>query len=207
MVFSPTKFVCVCTSRRGVFFLFFFLIVAAVCADSCAIARQGDFDIRRIEYGFRIRSGSKALSGGLSGLNNLSGFPQKWGVITVHYSSQPAWADDVTLKYYVMVRNQKRKNSMFTGSVTYISVASGWEHQGLVFLHPNSLSRYGTVKRILVEIWYQGILVDSRQWPNEGRAQWWNRIAAIQGALRCRFFTPFEHDYEVNEEDIKVVIP
>ncbi len=171
-----------------------------------AFAKGNNFDTTRIEYGFKVRSGSESISGGLAGFGNIGGFPQKWGVITVHYSSKPEWADDVTIKYYVLVRDRKGKSSMFTGSASYVSVQAGLDHAGFIFLHPNSLARYGTVKRIEAEIWYQGVLADSRQWPGKSKGTWWNKVAPIPGALRARLFTPFEHDYEVREEDIKFVL-
>ncbi len=171
-----------------------------------AFAVGSDFDITRIEYGFRVRSGNESISSGFTGLGDIGGFPQKWGVITVHFSSKPEWADDVMIKYYVLVRDPKGKPSMFTGSASYVSVHAGLDHMGFIFLHPNSLARYGAVKRIEAEIWCKGVLADFRQWPGKSEGTWWNKVAPISGALRARLFTPFEHDYEVREEDIKLVL-
>ena len=182
-------------------------IVVVGCFGPRAMAAGDDFHVRRIEFGQKIRSGSQPISGGLSGLGNIGGFPQKWGIVTVHFDSKPLWADDLMVKYYVLVRSQAGKNAMLTGNVTYVAVHAGLDHESLIFIHPNSLARYGEARRILVEIWYQGILADSKEWPNESRSSWWNKVPAISGALRVRFFTPFEHDYEVREEDIKLVLP
>ena len=185
----------------------FISVFAFVSLSENLSAAQGDFAIRRIEFGYKIRSGSESISGGFAGFGNIGGFPQKWGVITAHFNSRPNWADDVMFKYYVMVRNRVGKPAMLTGNVTYVSVHAGLDHNGFTFIHPNALARYGQVKRILVEIWYQGVLADSKQWPKKSAITWWNKIPAVQGTLRPRFFTPFEHDYEVREEDIKLVLP
>ena len=53
----------------------------------------------------------------------------------------------------------------------------------------------------------EGVLADAQQWPDKSPGRWWTKVAPIKGALRTRFFTPFEHDYEVREEDIKIVLP
>ncbi len=180
---------------------------SALCLSSYVHAAAGDFTVRRIEFGYKVRSGNESISSGFQGLGNIGGFPQKWAVITAHFDSRPTWADEVMLKYYVLVRDSRGKPAMLTGNVTYVSVHAGLDHDGFVFIHPNTMARYGTVKRILVEIWYRGVLVDSKQWPNRAATQWWNKIAAVQGTLRPRFYTPFEHDYEVREEDIKLVLP
>ncbi len=168
-------------------------------------AAQPNFDIRRIEFGYRVRSGSEAISGGFQGFGNIGGFPQKWGVISVRYNSRPRWADDVQLKYFVLLRDKNGKNQMLTGAVTYVSVAAGLDHVGLVFIHPNTLARYGTVRRILVQIWSQGVLADAKEWPGASKTRWWDKLPGVPGTLRPRFFTPFEHDYEIHEEDIKFV--
>ena len=182
-------------------------VAVVACGGSLSPAAEDDFYIRHVEFGHKIRSGSQSVSGGLSGLGDIGGFPQDWGVVTTHFDSKPSWADDVTLKYHVLVRNEAGKNAMLTGNVIYVAVQAGLDHESLMFIHPNSLARYGAVRRILVEIWYQGILADSKEWPNESHSSWWNKVPAIAGALRVRYFTPFEHDYEVREEDIKLVLP
>lgn len=181
-------------------------IIGIFCAP-LASAQTDDFNIRRIEFGYKIRSGSENISGGFGGFGNIGGFPQKWGMITVHYNSKPTWADDITFKYFVLVQPTKGRTSMLTGNLTYVSVYQGLDHLAYMFIHPNTLARYGKVKRIMVEIWYKGVLADSKQWPSKTASRWWNQVAPIQGTLRPRFYTPFEHDYEVHEEDVKIVAP
>ena len=196
--------------RRAIFYAVTFLALANASFTltlSKASAAQDDFAIRQIGFDYKIRSGSASISSGLAGLGDLGGYAQQWGVITVDYDSRPPWADDVNFKYYVLVEDDRAKKGMLTGEVAYVSVPKGLNHGANVFIHPNTLARYGMVKRILAEVWYQGVLADAQQWPDKSPGRWWTKVAPIKGALRTRFFTPFEHDYEVREEDIKIVLP
>ncbi|MDP8263634.1 MAG: hypothetical protein P9M13_10100 [Candidatus Ancaeobacter aquaticus] len=179
-------------------------IVFALVTGSNAAA-DDLFSVRKISYQKKMTSVTGAFSSGLEGLGNIGGTAhQQWGVITVSYDSEPSWADDVDVKYYVLTRDKRKKYHLFTGHQIYVSVPKGIGHAAQIFIHPNALIRYGQIKRIMVEIWYKGILITSAQWPTKTTKRWWTQVKAINGILRPRFITPFLLDYEVKEEAIKV---
>lgn len=163
------------------------------------------FTIRKISYQKRMTSVTQAISSGLEGLGNIGGTAhQQWGAITVVYDSVPAWADDVEIKFYVLTRDKKHRYNILVGSTTYVSVQKGPGHMAHMFIHPNAILRYGEVKRIMCEVWYKGILINSAQWPSKTATRWWYKFKGIDGILRHRFYTPFLLDYEAREEAIKL---
>jgi len=180
------------------------ILGALFILDSVACAEEM-FTIRKISYQKRMTSVTQAISSGLEGLGNIGGTAhQQWGAITVVYDSVPAWADDVEVKFYVLTRDKRHNYNILIGSTTYVSVRKGPGHMAHMFIHPNAILRYGEVKRIMCEIWYKGILINSVQWPSKTTTRWWYKFKGIDGILRHRFYTPFLLDYEAKEEAIKL---
>jgi hypothetical protein len=181
------------------------LFLGALLVFEARAAAEEMFTIRKISYQKRMTSVTGSKSAGLEGLGNIGGTAhQQWGALTVTYDSVPAWADDVEVKFYVLARDRKRNHNLLVGSTTYVSVQKGNGHMAHIFIHPNALLRYGEVKRIMVEIWYKGILINSAQWPSKTATRWWYKFKGIDGILRHRFYTPFLLDYEAKEEAIKL---
>ncbi|HRZ86181.1 MAG TPA: hypothetical protein P5287_00050 [bacterium] len=179
-------------------------IVSLMVVESAVFA-EDLFLVRKITCQKKVRSVTGAFSSGLEGLGNIGGTAhQMWGAVTVVYDSMPAWADDVEVKFYVLTRDKKHKYNLFVGATTYVSVMKGTGHMAHIFIHPNAMSRYGDVKRVMVEIWYKGILVNSAQYPSQTSTRWWTKFKAIDGVLRHRFFTPFLLDYDASEECMKL---
>lgn len=181
------------------------ILFITVCLDLQAV--QQEFKFRKIDFNYRTVSAEGTTVVGLDrGKLRRLGKVKGWGMIESYYESIPKWADDVEVKYYVLVKGEKpNKPVMLSGSVVYVDVQEGREHVSTMYIPPQAIIRYGEVLRVRAELWYNGILQDSTQWPRTaGKTPWWTRIKPLYGSLFNRFYTPFEHEAEAWEEVIKI---
>lgn len=182
-----------------------FLFISCVSVD----AAKRDFKFEKIDFRHRTISAEGTTIKGLDkGKLRFLGKPQEWGVVEGIYESLPDWADDVELRYYVLLRARRaKKQVMLVGSITYIDVEKGKHHVSNIYIPPQVLRRYGEVLRVRSEIWYNGVLQDEAQWPRkkkDSKIPWWTRIKSTYGSLMNRFYTPFEHEEQLREELIKI---
>lgn len=187
-------------------FIKLLLIIASIitCLDLPAVQR--DFRFSKIDFNIRTISAQDTTVVGLDkGKLRRVGKVQGWGMIEAYYESIPKWADDVEIRYNVLMKGDKpKKDIMLAGSVVYVHVAGGKDHVSIMYIPPQAINRYGGVLRVRAELWYNGILQDDVQWPRTaGKTPWWTRIKPAYGSLFNRFYTPFEHEAQVREEVIK----
>jgi hypothetical protein len=151
--------------------------------------RFGDFKITAIHQQLVVPPNYSALAEGLG--TSGSSLSKKWLRIETDFSSVPEWADDVSVKYYVLI-GRGRQARMFGGEVTYINVQQGQHHLSAMFMHPNTIQRYGqgNVEAVHVELWYQGTLMDQANSPAANVA-WWQGTEPIQGFLLTPQQTPW----------------
>lgn len=151
--------------------------------------RIGDFKIRTIREQLVVAPNYAALTEGLG--TSGGSLNKKWLRIETDFDTVPEWADDVTLKYYVLM-GRGRQARMFGGEVTYINVQQGQHHMSAMFMHPNTVERYGqgNVEAVHVELWYQGTLMDQANQPAVNVA-WWEGTEPIQGFLLTPQQTPW----------------
>ena len=160
---------------------------------SIAFAQGGrpDFTVKNIRRQ-QIEAPNYAASG--SGAD-LGGRPstlwRQWYKIEVQFQSEPQWADDVQLKYYVLV-GQGREARLFAGDVTHVNIAKGTQHYSAMFMHPNTLRRYGggQVEAVAVQLFYQNRLEDQISDP-QTRERWWEKYTPIPGYLLPPQDTPW----------------
>jgi len=120
--------------------------------------------------------------------NTLS---DKWLRIETEFDSTPEWADDVQLKYYVLLGTGKNAR-MFVGDVTYVNVAKGLRHISAMFIHPNTIQRFGNgdVEAVAVQIFYKGQLIDQDSAPTS-HERWWEGYTPVPGSLLIPQQTPW----------------
>lgn len=184
-------------------------IIIAFCVACFGVeAVQRKFKFDKIDFNEERVSPQRSTISGLSqGKLQKMGRTKKWGIIEVLYESTPEWADDVELKYYVLLKSDKgkKRSVMLAGDVVYIHVEKGKKHLSSMYVPPQVISRYGKVLRIRVELWYNGVFQDSAKWPKGSKkTPWWTRIKPTYGSIVNRFYTPFEHDGQLEEELIKI---
>ncbi len=116
---------------------------------------------------------------------------QNWLQIETEFASSPDWADNVQLKYYVLV-GQGENARCLVGEMAYVNVARGPQHYSGMFVHPNTLQRYGNgqVGAVAVQLFYKGQLVDQSSYPLS-TDHWWERMAPISGLLLAPRETPW----------------
>jgi hypothetical protein len=121
---------------------------------------------------------------------------KRWGKISVEYETEEDWLDIIEFKYYALVQNPDTKAYyFFPGEVAYINVPEG-KHISTIFLHPNTLERYGEIKRIAVEVLADGNLVSEVSKP-VSKQRWWRlvtgqpQVTTKRGFLLKRENTPW----------------
>lgn len=129
------------------------------------------------------------------GTSDLGGRPstlwRKWLKIEVQFDSKLEWADDVQVKYYVLIGKGEDRR-LFVGEVTHINVAKGSQHYSAMFIQPNTLKRYGAgqIEQVTVRIFYKGALVSTLSEP-AAQNGWWDRFQPTPGYLLTPQETPW----------------
>jgi len=136
-----------------------------------------------------------------------------WLKIEFHYSVNPAdpvkypWVDSAQFKVWIEGRDLYAKNApgtdgvavCLTGSVTYINLEKARDAYGVVYVHPDVLSRYcGTGSyedfdrkfNVHVEAYVDGKLVDYFD-KNKDVDKWWTAPTAVPNLVLRQDQTPF----------------
>ena len=151
--------------------------------------KRGDFKVNNIRQQQRRApdyGGSGTTLGGQGMWSN-----QPWMYFEVDFSSDPEWADDVTLRFYVLMQ-YGRQNKMFTGEVTHVNVKKGSHHYSAMFMHPSTVERYGQgkVEAVAVRLEHQGRLMDEAS-DKPTKARWWETVTPVPGFLLKPLQTPW----------------
>lgn len=150
--------------------------------------QPGDFKLTKLQWellaapDFTASGGSSAKSSGLS---------TRWLRIEAEFSSALAWADDVTLRYYVLL-GQGQTRKLFVGEVTHVNVVKDSKHLSAMFMHPNAVERYGRgkVEAVAVQLRHQGRLMDQMSKPFSSE-RWWERYTPVTGSVLSPLDTPW----------------
>lgn len=121
-----------------------------------------------------------------------SSLQKKWLEIECEFESAPDWADDVQLKFYVLLVGKDKEPKMFGGELTLVNVEKGRGHLSAMYMHPNTVLRYGRggVEAVHVELWYKGQRADMETLPLP-RTRWWEGSEATKGFLLNSQQTPW----------------
>ncbi len=149
----------------------------------------GDFKIRNVEYQLVTSPDYSAFVKGTGTSSAIQS--KKWLRIETEFDSAPDWADDVLMRYYVLI-GEDRDARLFSGEVTYINVQKGSRHISGMFMHPNAVERYGRgkVTAVAVQLYYQGRLLDQFSQPTS-RERWWEQYTPTPGFLLTPSQTPW----------------
>lgn len=152
--------------------------------------KQLSFDEKKTpEYSVRVSGNDKGEG---------SDQNEKWVVLRTDYETAPAYVDEVTFEYFLLMEAQKaenvasttrKKENMFTHSVTYTHLKKG-KHSSTMFMHPHIAERYGKVKRIAVVVKMAGATADMKSEPGK-QERWWENMTPITGHMLTRDKTPF----------------
>lgn len=139
----------------------------------------------------------------------------EWAEIVVEYDTAPEWLDEATFSYYVMALSKEggeKAYSLYRLTVRYVDIERGRSHRSAVYLHPNTIKRYGDVVAVAVEISTGGTLMDVDSDVDKGvklPEKWWqdpnvlnsDSVTVREGYLMNRWQTPFAY---VNFDDFEV---
>lgn len=168
------------------------------CAIAVALGSLAPDSLAQGKPNFRIKSirrnsleaPSYSSSGGDLG-GRAPGINRQWYKIETQFQSEPDWADDVQIKYFVLI-GQGREQRLLAGDVTHVNIAKGSQHYSAMFLHPNTLRRYGAgqVEAVAVQIFHKGRLEDQESEPKTG-GRWWEQFTPVTGFLLAPQDTPW----------------
>ena len=166
-------------------------IFGLIMATAPSVFSQGSshFDIKDIRQ-------QQVDAPNYGGAGELGGRPstlwRKWLKIEVQFESKPEWADDVQLKYYVLVGKGEDRR-LFVGDVTHINVAKGTQHYSAMFIQPNTLKRYGAgqIDQVTVRLFYKGAVSSTASVPPGAKDGWWDRFSPTPGYLLPPQETPW----------------
>jgi hypothetical protein len=151
--------------------------------------RPGDLKINKISHQV-LRAPSYNTTGGSLG-SQVAAANKPWLHIEVDFESELDWADEVQLKYYVLM-GEGRERRLFAGDVTHINVAKSRRNYSAMFMHPSTLARYGRgkVEAVAVQLFYQGRLMDQASNP-QASSRWWEQFSPTPGFLLRPTDTPW----------------
>jgi hypothetical protein len=172
----------------------------AAAAAAQASARDGGISVKSLEC-TKNRTPDFSYSGSTSEANLT---PGDWAKILVKFDTDDEWTDQLEMKFFIVVKNQKNSAyTMFTGSYVYSDIPKGRGRQVAVYLRPRTLERYGNVlEQAAVEVYSKGEVVALRSFP-ESNKPWWRtvNVRSIDGLILDRSMTPFANiaadNYEV----------
>lgn len=183
------------------------MLLALVCffvSDAFAKPKR-NFKIKKINFYYKLPPVKSSTSANVSGLGDL----RKWGVLETTYSSSIQWADNLNVKYYVLLKDKtkkrKKKKVVFIGDVTYMNVPEAKGLMSFMYVHPYAIKRYGKVEKFLVEMWHDGVKVAEEEWPSKSKKEWWQSIKGISGNLYNKLNTPFVNE-ATKEGQIKLKV-
>jgi len=156
------------------------LLVTVPCTCFAQVATaKSTAKVREVSQNLRLKRvvwrGSAAMTKApeyeFRGIARSSGkSPEDWAIISVLYDTFPKWADQIVVKYHVLLFRGNRDKSekgggnkdnpvsdytMLEGIVTYVDVREGNSHMSTMYMRPSTLARYGELVAIGVEINYE----------------------------------------------------
>lgn len=157
-----------------------------------------DFQIKRIE----VRTYNPRSGGGESGRGGTEAGRLPWRLFECEFDSQPEWADDVEVKWYVLLPGKQQV--MAAGSDIYKYVKKGRRHVAAMLMHPLVMERWGGgTGQAGIDVGVE-ILVQGRLWSFDDtkhtKQQWWQRFTPTTDLLmridESPFSTTLYADYE-----------
>ena len=114
---------------------------------------------------------------------------KEWGVVTLEYSTEPEWIDNVTITFYALSMMREGKQniySMYRKEVNYVDVEEDNDHRAAAYLRPAALERYGRLVAIAAEVSVDGEPVAEIGDKRLGDAlpeKWWKDPRVVKSEL------------------------
>ncbi len=155
-------------------------------------SRPQDFEINNVRQFYRNAPSYGASASSLGG--NGSWSSDQWLIIDVDFGSDLEWADDIQLKFFVLIGERASDAKLLTGQLSLLNVEKGSRHFAAMFVHPSTLKRYGRgkVKAVAVQLFHQNRLMAQESDPKT-KQRWWEQYSPSPGFL----LTPAESPWSV----------
>ena len=127
----------------------------------------------------------------------------KWTEIRLVFQTKVKWVDELTVKYYALVKDP-RESQVLYGEITYLNVPAGKKHFSSLFIHPATMAKFGKIGAVHCELWAKGELRDVEDFPSKPAKKWWEMKPPVKGLLVPKFYTPFTLDGDYDGLPIKV---
>jgi hypothetical protein len=119
--------------------------------------------------------------------------------MTIQYDTEAEWTDEVTFQYYVLMKGRSgAEYTLLKGVVTYVDVERGRAHQGVAYVRPAALARFGEIIGVAVEAVVKGevksVMSDGRLGANKPLPpDWWKnpKFSPKDGYIVDKSKTPF----------------
>ena len=150
----------------------------------------------------------------LQGKNPRAGTNDRWYQLTTEYQTSPDWMDDLSVTYYVLFKPHSKTSGkreglssylLLQGRSEYVNIKRG-RHISEMYIHPNTVDRYGSIKRIGVVFRSEGRLLSAAQSDSKSQTAWWEKLSPIDGLVLRREVTPFNSispDHYESSKDIQ----
>lgn len=166
-----------------------------------AQAPSGQIQITKINKNF-ITSPQFSYNGAEQFVANQR---DRWLEVEVDFTSTAEFADDLTLRYYILVNGK-----LLTGEVTHTNVAGGKDRRSVMYVPPQALARLmenrpiapNAVQNIAVQAVQQGTVKDEQS-MTRAAPQWYKSIPSLSGLVLNKNETPFAPLYWDRYEQIK----
>ena len=137
---------------------------------------------------FRPSAANFVTSG--PGISRSPNANSKWAQLIVKYKTNAKWLNMVEFKFYAQLGRGK-KAIIVSDNCKYINVQKGNIHYAVMYIHPNTLARYGDVERAVVEVWSEDALQKRDYYPSKPSKKWWEKLEPLKGLLLNSHFVPF----------------
>jgi hypothetical protein len=129
---------------------------------------------------------------------------QSWGRVYAEFDSAPEWLDELTVRWYVLLKSDDNKFLMLKGATTYIDIERGRGHVVDMFVRPKTLKRYGEIVGIACEFVGGGQTLGGDATSVSGSKTWFKspNVEAKDGMLLNRGETPWAF---INYDDFEVI--
>lgn len=148
---------------------------------------------------------------------------RKWLVVEAQLEGIPDWAEEVTVKFYVVANygpNAKGidipadKYDVLTTTVTIVNMqgnkVSGKKNIVPVFMDSNTVKKYGLsgihqfIPEVAVQVFYKGILQDTKWKKSEQQSgRFWEKKQPRQGILLNLMQSPWSPAFVEHYEQVK----
>jgi len=119
-----------------------------------------------------------------------------WGEIRIIFDSRIKYIDELTIKYYVLMRTKTNIDILYK-EITYLDVFPGKGYISSVFVHPSTMKKYGNkIEAVHCEFWIGGKIFAVTDFPKKAKIKWWDKKPPKKGYLFSKYFTPFAIDAE-----------